>query len=163
MPFIASWPGKIHPGAVSRAPVLNLDLFPTLLDLTGLGLPGDRIIDGRSIAALLLGEAADSPHEAIFFYHYDLLEGMRAGRWKYFRKLNRYTWPIPLDAATVPNSLGKSQLGTRWPLLYDLSVDPSESYNVIGTYPNVAEMMHTRLLDWEKEARENPRGFLTQP
>jgi uncharacterized sulfatase len=160
VPFIVRWPGRARPGAVSHAPVMNLDLFPTLLTAAGVPLPADRIIDGRDIGALMAGDQTDSPHEAIYFYHYDQLEGLRAGRWKYFRQLNRYTWPVPLDAAGVANALGKSQLGDRWPLLYDLSVDPSESYNVIDTYPEVAQKMSGRLLEWELEARENPRGFL---
>jgi hypothetical protein len=76
--------------------------------------------------------------------------------------MNRYAWPIPLDAATVPNKLGKSQLGSRWPLLYNLSIDPSESYNAINTYPDIGEKMHTRLIEWELETRKNPRGFFSQ-
>jgi uncharacterized sulfatase len=159
VPFIVRWPGKVQPGAVSRAPVLSLDLFPTLLALADVTAPEDRIIDGKNIQGLLTGKESESPHDAIFFYHYDLLEGVRAGQWKYFRKLNRYTWPIPLDAAPVPNRLGKSQLGRRWPLLYNLSLDPSESYNVISTYPDIGEQMHTRLIEWEREAGKNPRGF----
>ena len=162
VPFIVSWPGKVQPGNVSHAAVLNLDLFPTLLSMAGVALPEDRIIDGKNIQGLLTGEETKSPHEAIFFYHYDLLEGMRAGQWKYFRKMNRYAWPIPLDAATVPNKLGKSQLGSRWPLLYNLSIDPSESYNAINTYPDIGEKMHTRLIKWELETRKNPRGFFSQ-
>ncbi len=162
VPFIVSWPGKVPAQTVSHAPVMNLDLFPTILALAGLGLPEDRIIDGQNILKLITGEESDSPHDVIFFYHYDLLEGIRAGEWKYFRKLNRYTWPIPLDAAKVSNALGKSQLGDRWPLLYNLSVDPSESYNVIQTYPEVAEKLQGKLLKWELEAQKNPRGFFVR-
>jgi uncharacterized sulfatase len=159
VPLIVSWPGNIQPGKVSRAPLLNLDLFPTLVSLAGVALPEDRVIDGRNIQGLLTGQQTDSPHEAIYFYHYDLLEGIRVGQWKYFRRFNRYTWPIPLDAATIPHKLGKSQLGNRWPLLYNLSVDPSESYNVIDTYPDIGEKLRTRLVGWELATRKNPRGF----
>jgi arylsulfatase A-like enzyme len=162
VPFIVRWPGKIPPATVSQAPVQNLDLFPTLLALAGVSVPGDRIIDGKNILALLTGKDNNSPHEAIFFYHYDLLEGVRAGQWKYLRRLNRYTWPIPLDAAALPNKLAKNQLGKRWPLLYNLSVDPSESYNVIDTYPDIGEQMRSRLMEWEKETDSNPRGFFMQ-
>lgn len=162
VPFMVSWPGKVPARTVSRAPLLNLDLFPTLLALSGLAPPEDRIIDGQNILGLITGKETGSPHDAIFFYHYDLLEGVRAGEWKYFRKLNRYTWPIPLDAARVSNALGKSQLGERWPLLYNLSVDPSESYNVIHTYPEVAEKLNKKLLKWEEEAHRNPRGLLVR-
>ena len=122
--------------------------------------PTDRIIDGKSIEDLLSGKAPRSPHEAIFFYHYDQLEGIRLGNWKYFRKLNRYAWPIPLDAEYLPDAMGKKQLGNRAPLLYDLSVDPGESYNVIDTYPDVAGKLHRILVEWEERSKKNPRGFL---
>ena len=162
MPFIVRWPGRVEPGQVCGAPVLNLDLFPTLLSVAGVTLPEDRLIDGRNIEGLLTGADTESPHDAIYFYHYDQLEGVRAGQWKYFRKLNRYTWPVPLDAARISNALGKSQLGNRWPLLYNLSLDPSESYNVIDTHPDIAEKLQDQLLGWEADSRQNPRGFLVR-
>ena len=99
-------------------------------------------------------------HEAFFFYHYDELEAVRAGRWKYYRRVHRYTWPIPLDAAPVPNGLGRNQLGDRWPLLYDLDSDPGESYNMRSTHPQIAERMEALMREWETSVEVNPRGFL---
>jgi len=160
VPFIAKWPGHIRPGTVSAEPVINLDIFPTLLSLTGMEHPSDRIIDGKNIEGLFSGRNPRSPHDTIYFYHYDQLEGVRLGKWKYFGKLNRYVWPVPLDAESLPSAMGKKQLGNRGPLLYDLSVDPGENYNVINTYPDVAEKMHDILVEWEQQAKKNPRGFL---
>jgi uncharacterized sulfatase len=159
VPFIARWPGRIPEGAVNSIPVMNLDLFPTLLRLAGVGLPKDRIIDGKNIFTILTGRETRPPHEAIYFYHYDRLEGIRSGKWKYFRNINRYAWPVPLDTAALPDSLGKKQLGNRWPLLYDLELDPQESYNVINTYPDVAERLQGRMAAWEAAVSKNPRGF----
>jgi uncharacterized sulfatase len=159
VPFIARWPGRIPEGAVNSIPVMNLDLFPTLLRLAGVGLPKDRIIDGKNIFTILTGRETRPPHEAIYFYHYDRLEGIRSGKWKYFRNINRYAWPVPLDTAALPDSLGKKQLGNRWPLLYDLELDPQESYNVINTYPDVAERLQGRMTAWEAAVSRNPRGF----
>ena len=160
VPFIAKWPGHIRSGTASSEPAVNLDIFPTLLSLVGVERPADRVIDGKNIAGLLSGNDPRSPHEAIYFYHYDQLEGVRLGNWKYFRKLNRYAWPIPLDAEYLPDAMGKKQLGNRAPLLYDLSVDPGESYNVIDTYPDVAGKLHRILIEWEEQTKKNPRGFL---
>ncbi|MHB8910975.1 MAG: hypothetical protein ACYDAA_19030 [Syntrophales bacterium] len=55
--------------------------------------------------------------------------------------------------------MGEKQLGRRAPLLYDLSVDPGESYNVISTYPDVARKMHGLLVEWEGQIKKNPWGF----
>ncbi|MBN2396936.1 MAG: sulfatase [Deltaproteobacteria bacterium] len=163
VPFIARWPERIPRGDVNPATVMNIDLYPTLLSLAGVGLPKDRIVDGRNIIELLTGESSTSPHEALYFFHYGRLEGIRAGRWKYFDKMNRYTWPIALDAAAIPNALGAEQMGDRWPLLYDIQRDPGESYNVINTYPEVAERLDTALNAFRNEIGKNPRGFIGHP
>jgi arylsulfatase A-like enzyme len=159
VPFIASWPGRIPRKQVNSLPVMNLDLFPTLLALAGVGLPADRVIDGFDISGLLTGKEKTLSWEAIYFYHYDLLEGVRSGKWKYFKKVNRYTWPVPVDAAPVLDRLGSKQLGNRWPLLYDLELDPQESYNVLSTYPDKAAELAALLTQWEQAAAVNPRGF----
>lgn len=159
VPFLASWPGRVQPGRLCDTPVMNLDILPTAFALVGVGLPDDRIIDGRDILGVLTGSDARDPHEAIYFYHYDLLEGIRMGHWKYIDKMNRYTWPIAMDAAPVPDGLGKKQMGNRWPLLYDLSIDPGESYNVINTRPDVAEKLRAAMRDWKRREKMDPRGF----
>jgi len=159
VPFIVRWPGRVPRNRVNATPLINLDLYPTLLALAGVGLPGDRVVDGLDISGLLTGKADTISREAIYFYHYDLLEGLRVGKWKYFRKLNRYTWPVPMDAAPIPDRLGRKQLGNRWPLLYDLENDPQESYNVLATYPQKGAELAARLAHWEQLAAANPRGF----
>ncbi len=163
VPMIVRWPGHTPPEGVCSQPAMNIDLYPTLLAVAGADLPEDRVIDGRDIYALLTDPEIPSPHEALFFYHYDLLEGVRSGRWKYFRKLNRYVWPVPLDTARLPDKMGKDQLGDRWPLLYDMETDPGEAYNVIHTHPEVAERLEELMTQWEKDAAANPWGWTNIP
>jgi arylsulfatase A len=160
VPMIARLPGRIPAGTECSVPLMNTDLYPTLLSLAGVNLPKDRIIDGRNILDLLTGKRTDTPHDALFFYHYDRLEGVRVGQWKYFRKLHRYVWPVPLDAAAIANKLGKDQLGYRWPLLYNLEIDPGENYNVIDTYPDIANKLENTMQRWEAEAKNNPGGWI---
>ena len=159
VPFIAKWPARIPADKVCEAAAVNLDLFPTLFGLAGLSLPEDRLIDGRDMLGLLTGLTDAATHEAFYFYHYDQLEAVRSGEWKYYRRVNRYTWPIPLDAAAIPNNLGRRQLGDRWPLLYDLASDPGESYNLRDTHPQMAERMESLLQSWEESVKTDPRGF----
>jgi uncharacterized sulfatase len=163
VPFIARWPATIPPGVICEAAAINLDLFPTLFALAGLALPDDRRIDGRDMLGLMTGTTGTATHEAFYFYHYDQLEAVRSGDWKYYRRVHRYTWPIPLDAAEIPNSLGRKQLGDRWPLLYDLASDPGESYNLCRTYPETAKRMEGLLEEWEEMVGRDPRGFFAKP
>jgi arylsulfatase A-like enzyme len=160
VPFVAKWPKHIQPGAQSAELVTNLDIFPTLLALAGLEQPTDRLIDGVNMLGLLTGTTEQSPRKEFFYYHYDELQAVRIGTWKYIRRTNRYVWPIPLDAEAISRKFGTKQLGSdRAPLLYDLRRDPGERYNVIATHPDIAAKLEGAMAAWEAKNKNNPRGF----
>ncbi len=52
VPLVVRWPGRVRPG-VSLAAANLVDLMPTLMDLTGLGVPPG--LHGHSLGPLLLG------------------------------------------------------------------------------------------------------------
>ncbi len=173
VPLVAWWPGNIPAGAVSNEPSMNIDFFPTILNLAGLQLPDDRIIDGKDIQGLLTAAEKVSPHEALFFFHYNELEGVRAGKWKYFRYINSYVNPIPLDKphtffGGVTSGYTYEPEGTdisvpglgSWPLLYDMELDPGESYNLMKKYPEIGKHMQELMETWEHEFVKNPRGWI---
>jgi uncharacterized sulfatase len=51
VPLVVAAPGLPHPGAVVRAPVELLDVYPTIVELAGLAPPPD--LDGQSLVPLL--------------------------------------------------------------------------------------------------------------
>lgn len=160
VPLAARWPGRIPAGSLCGEATMNIDMFPTLLELAGLGLPSDRIIDGKSIAGLLLGTESASPHEALFLYHHEQLEGVRAGKWKYFRNINHYAWPAPLDKPATPlGSVARDRFLGQWPNLYNLETDRGENYDLASTYPEVCRSMEAMMAGWEKELAVNPGGW----
>lgn len=55
VPFIARWPGRIAPGAVTEAMISFVDVTPTLVDIAG-GKPPSSL-DGRSFQGVLKGKA----------------------------------------------------------------------------------------------------------
>ena len=63
VPMIVRWPGKIAADTRTEAMVSWIDIFPTLLDLTGGTIPAN--IDGKSFAGVLLGKA-DTHRDVIF-------------------------------------------------------------------------------------------------
>lgn len=65
IPLLIRWPGQIKPGAV-RAPVVNTDLTPTLLELAGLKAPEG--LDGVTLMPLLTKSAR--PPARPFFWHF---------------------------------------------------------------------------------------------
>lgn len=66
VPFIARWPGKIAPGAVTDAMISLADLLPTFIEAAGGRPPED--IDGRSLLPVLTGKST-SHRDAVFGTH----------------------------------------------------------------------------------------------
>jgi len=153
VPMIARWPGRIQPGTVCSEPSMNIDLLPTCFAIAGVSLPEDRIVDGRDIGGLLAGTAKKSPHEALYFYHHDELEGVRVGRWKFYQDISTYTYPLPVNKQHFAQP-------AEGPWLYDLEKDPYESYPVNNRHPEVVEELLSRIRKWEREMKANPKGKL---
>ena len=145
VPFIARWPGVIPAGTFNPEVSINFDLFVTCLQLAGVPLPQDRIIDGKDMLPLLKEEAS-SPHEAFFYYDTRTLVAVRHQHWKYIRY---YLTDI---AAYWPTKQG--------PFLFDLDKDPNESYSLIESQPERAAEFAAKLDAFEKAMKANLRGWL---
>jgi arylsulfatase A-like enzyme len=172
VPAIAHWPGYIRASSVIDEPTMNIDLFPTFLSLAGLNLPRDRVIDGRDLRGLLSGQDRAGPGEPLFFFHANVIDGVRSARWKYYRWVNLYTWPVPLDKVnslvgrgahrytyTDPQTGITMPLITDDPLLFDVDADTNESYNLASRHPDEAARLQAAIELWELEFFENPRGW----
>ena len=69
-PFIVNGPGLVPADVKTDALTDFTDLLPTFAELGGATLPKDVVIDGRSIAKLILGKADDSPRAWILAMGY---------------------------------------------------------------------------------------------
>ena len=114
-PCIAWWPGRIRPASVGTGIASTMDIFATCLDLAGVPLPKDRIVDGRSMMPMLLG-TGKAPREVFFFYRGSRLYAVRRGPWK----------------AHFITQAGYRERPTthETPLLFHLDRDPSERFDV---------------------------------
>ncbi len=65
-PWIVAWPGHIAAGSGSEAVVQTTDIFPTLLEMTGIAPPIGLKFDGISIWPALQGKSLD--RKAIYTY-----------------------------------------------------------------------------------------------
>jgi uncharacterized sulfatase len=129
VPFVARWPGRIPAGAVSDEPVCLFDLLPTLAALAGGTVPRDRPIDGVDVSEVLAGRSIPGPRP-LFFFHWWTLNAVRSGPWKLH--LDRF----PRD----PNRAH----GMELPQLFNLEIDPAETYDLKDGHPDVLEHL-TRL------------------
>jgi arylsulfatase A-like enzyme len=69
-PFIVNCPGMVPAGVESNALTDFSDLLPTFVELGGGSAPGDLIIDGISLASLILGKETDNDRKWIMSIGY---------------------------------------------------------------------------------------------
>ncbi|MBL9154460.1 MAG: sulfatase-like hydrolase/transferase [Verrucomicrobiales bacterium] len=128
VPGLARWPGRIAPGSVCEVPVIGSDLFPTLLGLAGVAVPGDRVLDGVDVRAVLEGrsEAVERPQPLYWRLHMapNAQYAMRLGDWKILAdgELKQYE-------------------------LYDLKADPREATDLRESQPEKFAEMKARFLE----------------
>jgi arylsulfatase A len=128
VPAIARWPARIRPGRVVAELVSSLDLFPTLVALTGARLP-PRPMDGEDVSRLLTGEVERLPGRGIdggreiVFSGQEGAAGLRSGRFKYLRP------GIWSGTAT----------------LVDLEADPGEQRDLSLARPDLVKQLEARL------------------
>ncbi|MGB1925881.1 MAG: arylsulfatase, partial [Rubripirellula sp.] len=65
-PCMVRWPARIPAGSVVKQIAGAVDWLPTLVDLTGGVLVGDRSMDGVSLAPWLIGQRADVDQRTLF-------------------------------------------------------------------------------------------------
>lgn len=142
VPGIMRWPGKIPADQVVEQPVMTIDLFPTIANVTGTSLPEQKI-DGMNVWPLITQEAgAENPHEAYFFYYrQNELQGVLSGdgRWKLYLP-HTYRTLNGREGGTggIPVKYEYNNLGME---LYDLDNDISETTDVSGQHPEVVERL----------------------
>jgi len=125
-------------GKTCSVPVWSCDLFPTLLELAGMGNLSGTGVDGLDLSDLLeRPEEATLDREAIYFHypHYypttTPVSAVRQGRWKL---LEFYEPGRPVE-------------------LYDLDSDLSESKNLAQSNPEKREELLRMLATWRTEVQ----------
>jgi arylsulfatase A-like enzyme len=145
VPLVFRWPGKIQAGNSTEVPVINLDFYPTLMELIGREAP--HALDGLSLWPLLSGEGR-LPDRPLYFHFPVYLEayrkGLDGGRDPLFR--------------TRPGSVIREG---NWKLhyyyedgaseLYKLSTDPGETNNLATKYASRTRDLRSKLFQWLQE------------
>ena len=173
VPFIVRWPGKFPSGAVCDAVGCFTDILPTIADITGIAIPGDRVFDGESLAAVFI-HPADSFHRTkpIFFYRYfnDPICFLREDNWCLvgYEEWYEYTDTVDLKKlAKFKPAPGQPQW-SEWSFnekhmrvipdqepkvfeLYDLQKDMYQLNNIASQYPAIVNQMKEKMMALKKE------------
>ena len=124
-PFVVNCPGLVPSGVITNALTDFTDLLPTFIELSGAKAPSDLVIDGRSIAPLLLGKAEDSPRDWIMALgHYSAKVDEKG-----IRGLSDYA-PRVIRDKQYKVWVDTNRSITR---LHDLIPDPQEEVNLINS------------------------------
>ncbi len=84
VPGLVRWPGRVAAGSTSDVPIIGSDIFSTVCDITGIKIPGDRVIDGVSFLPALSGRKVERPIP--LYWRCNIAQGpktaLRIGDWK---------------------------------------------------------------------------------
>ena len=160
VPLLVSWKNHIKPNTSTTARVSNMDIFPTLLSIVGLAIPEDRIIDGKNITDILTDKSQASPHDKLFFYHYDDPAAVLVDNWKYYENANTYVWPVPVNRrGNFSEIITRKLMGNLDKTLFNLNQDPNEDYNVSQHFPQKVDSMQRLIDDWKTVMATNIEGW----
>ena len=152
VPFIAAWARPntgnalqkrlpISIGATQGQQAAVYDLFPTVLGLAGLSAPGNHIVDGARLDALLTGKR-DASREEMFLMHYP----HSPHRTDYFTTYRLGDWKVIYHY--FPSEVSE---GSHYQL-FNLKDDPFEQKNLATTAPaELKRMMQGLATGLEKQ------------
>lgn len=143
VPLSIRWPGRIKPGTICAAPVMGMDIFPTLCEISGVGNPAHQVIDGHSLLPLFSGQGSLDRRE--LFWHFPAyLEGKAEGaRDPYFRT-------SPAGAVRQGDWKLIEYFEDSALELYNLKKDPGEKENLISQMPQRTQELHAVLSSWRR-------------
>ena len=158
IPLMISWRDSgIGGGRLLDDLVSNVDVLPTLLEVSGAEVPqGTR---GRSLLPLLREDHYDARDavyaEKTFHSYYDPMRCVRTGRFKYIRNFEAgFQVEVPADVQEGPifrlHAEEYSTDRSRAIELYDLRSDPLEQDNLAGEagVSGIEQELDTRLWRW---------------
>ncbi|MGE0759249.1 MAG: sulfatase-like hydrolase/transferase, partial [Pirellulaceae bacterium] len=131
VPCAVWWKGIENPGRTCDEPVLSMDFFPTLTELSGAKLPAQQPVDGVSLIPIL--EQSGQINREAVFWHFPCYIGrgepcsaVRAGDWKLIQKFE--------DQSVE---------------LFNLYDDPGESRNLAQSNPDKTHQLLSLLTNWQ--------------
>jgi len=153
VPFIISWPQKIHQNATSDEMVSAMDLLPTLTHWANAHLP-TRKIDGVDLHAFFEGKTNHLARTNLLFYRGAEVEAIRVGKWKLHLPHAYQKAGAHIGNNGEKGYYDKDSIGLE---LFDLSNDAPESENLASSYPNLVQKLRSKMRKMNAEMQSNKR------
>lgn len=145
VPLLIKWPGVTQAGSSSEEPVINLDLYPTFLDMTSVPVPQDYALDGKSLVSLLKDPQSRLKKRALF-WHFPAYLQKYQGMQQRFR-----TTPVSVIRQGDWKLLEYFEDGHRE--LYNTRSDIGETMNLLESQPETAAALTRELHRWQEEVK----------
>jgi arylsulfatase len=136
VPFFIRWPGKFSPGKAVERITAHIDLLPTLADIAGIDQLPKGQVEGRSLVPLLKNPNAKWKDRYLF---------TQGARWK--------TGAEPTDHMWKRFAVRNDRFRLVENSLYDMSVDPGQTTDVAGKFPEIVKSMREAYEEFWKDTR----------
>ncbi len=145
------WPARVKQPLRTSVVCGHVDMYPTLLDITGVTMPHQPVLDGISLVPLLEGKLAERSKPLGFM--------MRANSGKKGR-LEDVDFVKDTQAVWID---GKYRLVVhptdgREATLYDIHADPAFTTNLAYQHPEIVLKMRAALDSWRQSVRDGFDG-----
>ena len=141
VPLTVKWPARITSGRLDGTPVIGIDFYPTLLEISGAEPPAHDM-DGVSLVPIFTGN--DGLAARSLYWHFPAyLEASKGipGPWR--------TTPAGAIRSEDYKLIEFFENGVLE--LYNLREDPGESTNLADQLPEKTELLHKSLKDWREK------------
>ncbi len=132
VPLFMRYPNMFSGDRDIQTTAAHIDMLPTLAQICGVRLPGDRVIDGVSLQPLLLGQEVAWQDRSLFFYwtrKYPELYNNMALQKGALKLVGNGSYDDPIDAFE----------------LFDLANDPYEQRNMVADRPSEAAALKVEM------------------
>ena len=146
VPFFVNWPNRIKGDQKTDEPIIGVDIFPTLLDLSGANRP-HQTLDGVSLLPLFLGQVKTAGPRPLFWHFpsylqsYDVYEEQRDPLFR-----TRPCSVIRLEEWKLHEYFEDGALK-----LFNLKADIAEQKDLAKERPAMVSRLHKMLKDWRRD------------
>jgi arylsulfatase A-like enzyme len=148
---LLEWPRRIPKPAQTNVPVCHIDMYPTVLDIAGVTMEHQPIIDGISLLPLFEGRMESRPKPLGF------ISGRYADKADpTVCEFNNAAWidgsrMLRLDSPTKRHK-------TETVTLYDILADPGQERNIADQNPEEIQRMLKDLAAWRESVKASFAG-----
>ena len=184
VPAILEWPARIRNPRKTDIPCNTSDIYPTLLDIVGMKIERQPVLDGISLVSLIEGEMKKRPRP-MGFWDYPI-RGISTPSKKFMSELLAAQKQgnevgdrsrLRLEAGKITKKYPEDRLAGHsawldWPWklhriennkgvkfeLYNLADDPEEKSNLVGREPGQVQAMKGKLEAWQRSVVRSLNG-----